>query len=327
MSERKVLITTVPFGDISRRPFELLEATPGVGYVINPLGRKLNEPELAEMIVDVEALIAGTEPITRHVMTSSRKLKLISRVGIGLDNVDLLAARELGIEVLYTPESPSAAVAELTIGHMLNLLRHLPACDRKMRRGVWQRSTGERLANQVVGIVGVGRIGSRVLRHLQGFSPKQILVNDIDPNFELYRQFNAMYVEKHTLYRDSNMISLHVPLTRLTRDLISAQEFSMMERSTRIINTSRGGIVNEAYLYTALKTGQIAAAAVDVFETEPYTGNLAELDNCLLSCHMGSMTSDCRAEMELRATEGVVRFVCGDSLQSVVPQEEYDNQL
>lgn len=322
---KKILITTVPFGEFDATPLNLLNAAEGeVQFVVNPIGRKLKEHELAELAPDYDILIAGTEPITRRVMEAAPNLKLISRVGIGLDSVDVHAARQHGIAVSYTPDAPAPAVAELTIAHMLNLLRQLPVIDRKMRGGTWHRITGERLALQTVGIVGTGRIGSRVLRHLQGFSPARILVHDSAPNAELYGQYNAEHVDKETLYREADIISLHVPLTRSTRAMISAREIAMMKPTVRLLNTARGGIIHEGDLYNALVEHRIAGAAMDVFEEEPYTGVLATVENCLISCHMGSMTQDCRAKMEIEATQEALRFVRGEQLQSVVPEYEYD---
>lgn len=321
----KILITTVPFGEFDATPLTLLQEAAGEAqFVVNPIGRKLKEHELAELAPEFDVLIAGTEPITRRVMEAAPKLKLISRVGIGLDSVDLQAARELGIAVSYTPDAPAPAVAELTLAHMLNLLRHLPIIDRKMRGGTWHRMTGERLALQTVGIVGTGRIGSRVLRHLQGFAPARILVHDIAPNAHLYAQYNAEHVDKETLYREADIISLHVPLTRQTRGMISARDIALMKPTARLLNTARGGIIHEGDLYNALVEQRIAGAAVDVFEEEPYTGALATLENCFISCHMGSMTQDCRAKMELEATAEALRFVRSEPLQGAVPAYEYD---
>ena len=158
----RVLITTIPFGEVNRRPLELLE-TAGVDYAINPIGRKLREEELADIISDFEVLIAGTEPITAKVLDQAPRLRLISRVGIGLDGVDLLAARQRGVLVSYTPEAPAPAVAELTIGLMLSALRSIPHADRGVRSGVWHRYVGTRLAGKTVGVIGVGRVGSRVI--------------------------------------------------------------------------------------------------------------------------------------------------------------------
>ena len=177
----KVLITTVPFAEKNRLPIEQLNAA-GIEYLINPLGRKIKEDELAEMVTDFDALIAGTEPITDKVMASATRLKLISRVGIGLDGVDLLAAERRGIQVSYTPDAPAPAVAELTIGLMLSLLRSIHTVNAQMHRGDWQRHFGRRIPEVTVGIIGVGRIGGRVLRRLAGFGTPRILVNDLRPN-------------------------------------------------------------------------------------------------------------------------------------------------
>lgn len=327
MKTYKALVTTVPFGEIDSKPIDLMNDISGIEYVINPIGRKLKEDELADMVVEYDILIAGTEPITRKVMKNGKNLKLISRVGIGLDSVDLSAAKELGIQVSYTPDAPAPAVAELTLGHMLNLMRSISYVDRKIRDGIWQRIHGQRLANMTIGIIGTGRIGSKVLRHLQGFRPAKIYVNDINPNMHLYDMANAELTDKKTIYKECDIISLHVPLTPATRNMITVEEMKHMKQSAVLINTSRGGIVNEDELYTALKEQQIQAAAMDVFETEPYEGNLTELDNCVITCHMGSMTKDCRAQMEIEATEEAIRFVKGEELQNTVPQTEYDNQI
>ena len=319
-----ILITTVPFGEKDPKPINLLNSTTNVNYVINPIGRKLKEVELIELVKNYDILIAGTEPITRKVMESGKKLKLISRVGIGLDNVDLKAAKILGIKVSYTPDSPAPAVAELTIAHMINLLRSVPLVDRKLRSGIWQRIQGERLANLTIGIIGTGRVGSRVLRHLQGFSPRKILVNDLRPDFDLYKIYNAEFVEKEIIYSESDIISIHIPLNKSNYNLITRNTMELMQKHPFLINTSRGGIINEEDLYNALNSRLINGAAIDVFETEPYTGKLVEMDNCYLSCHMGSMTSDCRANMEIQATEEACRFAKGEELKLLVPDYEFE---
>lgn len=323
--EIKILISTVPFSDYDITPKKLLEDLPGVTYLINPLGRKFKEEELAEYIKEFDILIAGTEKITQKVLANAKKLRLISRVGIGLDNVDLEEARKRGIRVSYTPEAPSPAVAELTIGHMLNLLRKLPIVDRNMRSGVWQRIMGKRLANQVVGIIGTGRVGKRVLKHLQGFNPKEILVNDIKPDYSFYNLYQAKHVEKNEIYEKCDIITLHIPLTSLTSNLITSKEISVMKKHCYLINTSRGGIINENDIYVALLEKRIGGVALDVFEEEPYAGKLVELENCFISCHMGSMTDDCRVEMELLATQEAIRFIQEQPLLREVPEEEYFN--
>lgn len=318
---RRVLITTVPFGEVDRRPLALLDEA-GIDYVINPIGRRLRAEELAEMIVDVDVLIAGTEPITAAVMDRAPRLRLISRVGIGLDSVDLQAARARDILVSYTPDAPAPAVADMTMGLILSLLRSLAQADRGMRGGVWHRFVGRRLSELTVGVVGVGRVGKRLIRHLQGFTP-QILANDLAPDPEFGVLHQVRWVDKETLYKEADIITLHLPLTPLTGNLITRRELEMMKRDTVLINTSRGGMVNEHDLAQALKKGRLAGAALDVFGQEPYSGELVTIENCLLTCHMGSMARDCRAQMELEATEEAVRFFKGEPLRQLVPEDEY----
>ena len=318
----KVLITTVPFAKKNRLPLELLEAI-GAEYLINPLNKKLTENELAEMVSDFDIIIAGTEPITDFVIKKAKKLKMISRVGIGLDGVDLLAAEKMGIKVSYTPDAPAPAVAEFTIGLLITLLRSAQLSNIQMHRGNWHRYFGKRIANTTIGVIGLGRIGSRVLNRLSVFGTPRLLVNDLSPNPDLDRKFKLEWADKETIYRESDVISLHVPLTRSTKNMITKKQLEMMKSDAIIINTSRGGVVNELDLYNVMKTGHLSGAAIDVFEQEPYDGPLIEIERCFLTAHMGSMSLDCRTRMETEATEEVVRFIKNIPLKCEVPEEEY----
>jgi len=318
----KALITTVPFGDKNTLPIDLLEKN-NIEYLVNPLGKKLTENELSEMVTDFDIIIAGTEPITKSVMDCGKNLKFISRVGIGLDSVDLLAAEKKGILVSYTPDAPAPAVSELTIGLMLSLLRNVHVSNIKMHNGYWNRYFGNRLSESIVGIIGVGRIGKGVIKHLSGFSCKKILINDIVENNEFKHVDNIEWVNKETIYKEADIITLHVPLTGITKNMISKQQLGMMKKNSVVINTSRGGVVNENDLYKSLQSKNIAGAAIDVFENEPYTGNLTEMTNCLLTAHMGSMSKDCRSDMEIKATQEAIRFANGENLKGLVPDTEY----
>lgn len=321
----KALITTVPFVDKNRLPLELLENAE-IEYLINPLNKKLTEDQLVDMVADFDVIIAGTEPITDKVMARASKLKFISRVGVGLDNVDLMAAQRRGIKVSYTPEAPAPAVAELTLGIMLTLLRSVHVSNSQMHSGEWQRIFGRRLAEVTIGVIGVGRIGTRVLRRTRGFGTPQILVNDIMPDYELNREFKLEWVTKEQIYKEADIISLHLPLTKNTKNMIRREHLLSMKPDAMIINTSRGGIINEQDLYEVMKAGHLSGAAIDVFEQEPYAGNLVEIERCLLTAHMGSMSVDCRTRMEIEATEETVRFLTGKALEGEVPQVEYDVQ-
>jgi D-3-phosphoglycerate dehydrogenase len=321
----KVLITTVPFGDRNRLPLELLEAA-GIEYVINPLGRKLKEEELADMVSDFDVLVAGTEPITERVMARASRLKLISRVGIGLDSVDLLAAEKRGIAVSYTPDAPAPAVAELTIGLMLALLRSIHVANLQLHNGHWQRHFGRRIPEVTIGIIGTGRIGARVLRRLAAFGTPRVLVNDINPDQKLVPELKLEWVGKEDIYRHADVISLHVPLTAQTKNMIRREQLMMMKKDALIINAARGGIVNERDLADVLRAGHLGGAAIDVFDHEPYSGDLAGIERCLLTAHMGSMSVDCRTRMEIEATEEAVRFLTGGKLEGTVPASEYEVQ-
>jgi D-3-phosphoglycerate dehydrogenase len=317
---KRIVVTTAPFGAHDRTPLELAAAA-GIELAFNPLDRRLQPAEVLGVIKGFPVVVAGTEPITSEVMAACPDLKAICRVGIGLDSVDLISARRRGIAVSYTPDGPSAAVGELTIGLMIDLLRGVNPADRGLRAGKWIRHTGLRLANAAVGVLGVGRIGRRVIRHLQGgFPGVRILANDLVPDRTLH---GVEWVDKETIYRQADIVTVHLPLTAETAELIAGRQLAMMKPTAILVNTARGGIVNEMDLGHALGVGTIRAAAIDVFCDEPYRGPLAELPNALLTCHMGSMTTDCRARMEIEATQEAIRFLQGEKLLSPVPDEEY----
>jgi len=321
----KALITTIPFGNKNRLPLEILEEN-GIEYQINPTGKKLTENGLAELITDFDVIIAGTEPITEKVMERGKNLKMISRVGIGLDSVDLLAAERRGIKVSYTPDAPAPAVAELTLGLILTLLRSTHLSNLEIHDGKWHRHFGRRIPEVTIGIIGLGRIGTRVLNRLRAFGTPRLLLNDLLPNKEIDRQHKVEWVTKDEIFRDADLITLHVPLTCYTKNMIKREQLEMMKPDAIIINTARGGIINEKDLYEVMKKGHLSGASIDVFESEPYTGKLAEIERCILTAHMGSMSIDCRTRMEIEATREAVRFVSGSELEGLVPEDEYSVQ-
>jgi D-3-phosphoglycerate dehydrogenase len=279
------------------------------------------------MISDFDVLIAGPEIISRKVLSQASNLKLISRVGIGLDSVDLSAAKDLGVLVSYTPDAPSPAVAEMTIGLMLTLLRSIQTSNIQMHQGSWHRYFGGLLSESTVGIIGVGRIGKIVVKYLESLNCKKIILNDIYPDANFDTGSSVEWAEKEYIYKNSDIISLHVPLLQSTKNLIQKEHIEMMKQNAVLINTSRGGVINEKDLYDMMELGRLSGAAIDVFEHEPYSGALRSIDRCILTAHMGSMSDSCRSKMEIEATEEVVRFSKGLPLQGIVPSEEYDNQI
>lgn len=321
----KALITTVPFAEKNKLPIEMLDAS-GIEYLINPLKRKLKEDELCEIIPDFDIIIAGTEPITKKVISNASKLKIISRVGIGLDSVDLIAARSRDIKVSYTPDAPAPAVAELTMGLIFSLLRSIHVANSQIHQSKWNRIFGRRLSEITLGVIGVGRIGSRVIRRTKPFGSPRLLVNDIDPSKAENLDFKLEWASKQKIYSEADIICIHLPLTSSTKNLIEKKELLSMKKDASIINVSRGGIINENDLYEVLLSGHLSGAAIDVFETEPYDGKLKEIERCILTAHMGSMSIDCRSRMEIEATEEVIRFFLEQELANEVPKSEYKLQ-
>ena len=321
----KALITTVPFADKNNLPIELLKNA-NIEFLINPLNKKLTEDELSEMISDFDVIIAGTEPITKKVMDSATNLKMISRVGIGLDSVDLLAAERRGIIVSYTPDAPAPAVADLTMGLMYSLLRKIHEANIQLHQGKWHRYFGKRLTDCSIGLIGVGRVGMQVLNNLQALGCNRIHYYDKKVRLNVENNEQVVLSSVEEIYRMCDVISLHLPLDIETKNMITIKEMRLMKKNACLINTSRGGIINERDLSIVLKERLIAGAAIDVFEDEPYDGELVKHDNCILTSHMGSMTADCRARMEIEATEEVIRFLKGIALKSEVPKDEYEIQ-
>lgn len=326
----KIFVSTVPFGEVDPKPVESLDQT-GWSYTVNPIGRKLTGEEVASFAMDCDGIIAGTEDL-RPLIRESEKLKVISRVGIGLDSVPLKECQRKGITVTYTPDAVTKAVSELTVGIMISLTRHVNFADMNIRQGNWKRKQGKRIGKSVIGIIGFGRIGTDTVRLLSSFAPEQILINDIvDKSREVDRitqdyGLKIRQVEKEEIYRKSDIVSLHVPLSPATANLINANVLKQFNKNAWLLNLARGGIVNEDALYIALKNDQIAGAAIDCFIQEPYEGPLAKLDNILLTQHMGSCSFDCRAGMEIEATEDIIRFFKGEVLKNKVPEEEYGYQ-
>ena len=314
----QVLITTIPFGSYDREPLEILEQA-NIDYLINPFERKISEKELAGIISDFDALIAGTEPITDFVLTKAKKLKIIARVGVGYNNINLKTAKEKSIKITYTPNGPDAAVTDLTIGLMYSLLRATHVSNLKLHQGIWERSIGRRVSECSIGIIGVGKIGFDVALELEKIGTKSIMLNDINQNANLSRHPTMAWHSFDSIIKKADVITLHLPLTNKTENLITKTELQLMKKDCVLINTSRGGVVNENDLFEVMNSGHLFGAALDVFREEPYQGKLIKVDRCLLTAHTASMTIDCRTKMELAATKEVVDFFQGKELNTEIP--------
>lgn len=298
-----LVISTSSF-DIDNNPplQQLLQK--GIRIVTNPHKRKLTEDEIIALLQDgATGLIAGIEPLTERVFQAAPKLKVISRCGAGLDNVDLAAAQQRGIAVLNTPEAPAQAVAELTMGFILNLLRQISPIDRAVRNGEWPRTQGRLLAAQTVGIVGLGHIGRRVARLCQAFEAAVIAH---DP-FAVLVPEGVNLVSMEQLLASADVVTLHLPYSSTTHHLLDAKAFAAMKPEAIIINAARGGLVDESALADALISGKVSAAALDVFEQEPYHGSLLGINNATVTSHVGSLARESRQRMEIEAAENLLQ--------------------
>lgn len=297
-----VLLSVSSFGAAGDGPLRLLEAA-GVNVVPNPHGRKLREDEVAELIAGVDGVIAGTEPLNATVLERAGRLRVISRVGVGLENVDLNAALRMGIVVRNTPEALTDAVAELTLGGILSVIRQIGRMDRDMHAGAWERQMGGLLRGKTVGIVGLGRIGRRLAELLHPFEVR-LLAADRAPEPAVADQLGVRYVELDELLRESDVVTLHLP--GLEDSLIGADEIATMRPGAILVNASRGGLVDEAALHAALADGRLAGAYLDTFASEPYDGPLRDLPTVLLTPHAGSYAAEARERMETEAAQNLL---------------------
>lgn len=317
---QKILITPRTFGVADAEPLEYLKRL-GYEVVTNPYGRLLTEAELINEIHDVDGLIVGLDPVTKDVMDAAKKLKVISKYGVGVDNIDVDYATSRGIPVTNTPGTNNTAVAELTIGLILDVARQISHSFRKICRGEWERSQGLELGDKVLGVIGTGQIGKEVARLAKAFR-MDIMCYDIHSDADWAEEIGAKYVPLHDLLTSSDIVSLHLPLCNGTKHLISSAELALMKPTAILINTARGGVVDEEALYNALQDKKIAGAGLDVFETEPPFGSpLLRLDNVVMTAHIGSHTGDSISRMGWLAVRNLVAELTGHRAEYLVNRE------
>ncbi|MBI2252701.1 MAG: phosphoglycerate dehydrogenase [Armatimonadetes bacterium] len=301
---RKVLISPSSF---SKKYLEILKKK-NLKIILNPYGRTFTKEEIMRFLKDADYLIAGTEILNQEVLKKANKLKVISRLGLGMDNIDLKYARSSKIKVLKLNSGLEETVAELTLTLILSLLRDIPNYNQEIRAGIWNKRMGNLLWGKKVGILGLGNIAKRLIEILKVFKVK-ILVNDINPDKKFIENNQLKLVDFKTLLKESDILSLHLNYSRENENLISFNEFNLMKKDLILINTSRGKIINEEALYQALKNQKIKAAALDVFQEEPYNGKLKELNNVILTPHIGSYT-EAREEMEKQTVLNLLKAIC-----------------
>jgi D-3-phosphoglycerate dehydrogenase len=300
----RILISPTSYGKCGIQPLELLKER-NYEIILNPFGRKMTSDEVIKFGKDCIGIIAGVEPLDARVLQSLSSLRCISRCGVGIDNIDLCKAEELGIIVKNTPDGPTRAVAELAIGVILDILRRISLRDRELRRGNWNKKMGCLLQNKKVGILGLGRIGRAVAELLLGLGA-DVAGTDNNPSIKWHKTHNVPLLGLEELLRESDIVCIHISYAENNRHLIGKKEIKLMKKGAYIINLSRGGIVDEDALYQALNGGRLSGAAVDVFEQEPYTGPLTELSNIVLTPHIGSYARESRLKMEIEAVNNLL---------------------
>ena len=315
-----MLVSSRSFGQVSKAGTAILEEA---GFVIHRIGaedRPFDVAKLAQIVerVQPDALIAGAEPVPYEVLAASPNLRMVQKHGVGVDNIDLDAATNLGIAVANAPGTNNEAVADLAIGFMLSLLRSLVDAAISTRGGGWDRFIGRELGELTVGVVGTGRIGRGVIQRLSGFGSR-VLAYDVFEDAAMASRMKVEYTSLERLLRKSDIVTLHIPLMEETRDLISAEQLGWMKPTALLINIARGELVDEQALADHLAAGKIAGAGVDVFTTEPPQASpLLKLSNVMATPHIGAYTVEAMDCMARRCAENICGVFAGDVPDNVL---------
>lgn len=265
--------------------------------------------ELAKITPEYDGLIVrSATKVTRELIAAGENLKAIGRAGIGLDNIDLEAARERGIKILNTPGATTISVAELTLGHMLALARQIPQATASLKAGKWEKKLflGSELYGKTLGVIGLGKIGREVAKRASGMG-MDLVAYDPYVREEEVRHLGLKLLPMEDLLPYSDYITIHAPLIPETKHLLGEREFAMMKDGVRLINCARGGVVDEQALYDALVNGKVAGAALDVFEKEPPKDNpLLKLDNVIATPHLGASAREGQVRSGMEIAEKLI---------------------
>jgi len=314
----KVLITPTSLKPDSAGSAMALLHSFSDNLVFNPFGKPLTEDDLIPLVKDCDGFIAGLDFITRKVMENAPKLKVISRYGAGVDRVDLDAAKEKNIVVCNTPGVNSNAVADLVFALLLSLARRIPHLDKSTREGQWLRSTGFELYGKTLGIIGLGAVGKASAKRANGFSMK-ILAYDPFINIEYAETNGISSVSFDELIKESDFISLSLPLVEETRNIINGDVMKKMKKGVIIINTSRGGIVDESVAYELLKSGHLGGLGLDAFEMEPPGPSpLFTLDNVVVTPHTGAHTKEAIDAMADMSVQNLIDVLSGKKCPNIM---------
>lgn len=316
---KKILITPRSFASISQKAIEILRKAE-FELIINKTGKNYNEIQLIELIKDVEAVIVGTDSLTKEVLVEAKELKFISKYGVGLDNIDLEYAAMQGIKVANTPDANTNAVAELVIAFLFALARQITVADTKTKNNYQGKIVGNEIKNKTLGLLGLGKIGKKTAEKAKNLGLK-IIAYDQKIDYDFAAKHQVVEVDFNALITESDFLSCHIPLNIATKNIISVKELMQMKNSAFIINTARSGIIDEIALLKAIKEHKIAGAALDTFDQKILSAikdNEFVRNRLVLSPHMGAHTEEAIEAMSYQAAKNTIDFFTGKIVKDLI---------
>jgi len=302
----RISVTSSSFSENSMLRETLAKKFEAVQF--NELGKQLLEHETAELLENSDGAIVGLEPIGKSILDRCASLQVISKFGVGLDNLDLSALKEKNIAVKWTPGTNKRSVAEMVLGFMLSLKRNLYQTSSQLKQGTWNKSGGQQLSGKTIGVIGLGNTGQEVIRLLAPFGCK-VLGNDIEDRSEFCGQHNVVFASKEEIFKNCDLITLHLPHSEATHHLICRKALSQMHSHVILINCSRGSVVDQSDLKEALVQNQIAAAGLDVYEEEPpLDTELLRMDNVFCTPHIGGNAKEAVEAMGFAAISNLEEY-------------------
>ncbi|HBF36457.1 MAG TPA: hydroxyacid dehydrogenase [Firmicutes bacterium] len=312
---KKVLITSRSFGQVSDEPLNILKDN---GFEVDFENGKYEEEKFLQVIGNYDALIIGAHEFSQKAVEKANKLKIVCKHGAGTDNIDLKAAKMNNLRVTNVPAVNSDAVADLAFSLMLDIARKVSFAAGEVKKGVWEKTIGIDVCYKTLGLIGFGTIAKKVAKRAGGFGMKVVAYDPYITKVPAELAYvNLVKIEE--VLQQADFLSIHVPLNDETRNLIDKKQMEMMKKGSFIINTSRGGIVNEKALFDCLKNGQLSAAGLDVMEKEPPTGNpLLVLNNITILPHIGMYSKEAINAVSLICSQNVVKVLNGQQPENIV---------
>jgi len=303
----KIAVTTVSFSS-NKMLIKELEKTK-LNFKLNPFGRRLTFEELVDFLTDCDCAIIGLDEISDKLLKYCPSLKVISKYGVGIDNIDFEACKNNNVKVIYPIGINKRSVSEMALSMMISLARNISSASLKLKNGNWVKDGGFELSGKTVGIIGFGNIGKDLAHLLKPFKVK-LLVNDIDENAFIDYSEDIEIVHKNRIFNDSDFISIHTPLNISTKHLINQETIESMKPGVILINTARGGILNEKDVSNSLKSGHIGGLGIDAHEFEPIVNSFfLSLDNVICTPHIGGNSKEAVKQMGLSAISGVINYL------------------